>query len=137
MSDRQTSSDRNTAALFGENIAGGEAIHGETNSVDLAAVAGISLDPAGKGSAGVFGKSNGAGAGVVGVGKTAGFFDGDVVVAGALSVANTDIGTLIREVRDLQNQHNQLLQQVNLGQQGTAQSLVTLAARVTALEQRG
>jgi hypothetical protein len=60
MSEKQTSSDKNTPAVFAENTAGGEGVHAETNSVDLAAVAGISLNPAGKGSTGVFGRSNGA-----------------------------------------------------------------------------
>jgi hypothetical protein len=54
------------AGVFGaaEN---GEGVHGVTNSVDVAAVAGISLNPAGRGSTGVFGRSSGAGAAVFGV----------------------------------------------------------------------
>jgi hypothetical protein len=66
----------NSAGVFGRSTAF-EGVHGETDSLTFAAVAGISRNPNGTGP-GVFGKSEGKG--------PAGFFEGNAVVTGVLTV---------------------------------------------------
>jgi hypothetical protein len=59
----------------------GEGVHGETSSTTFAAVAGITLNPAGTGP-GIYGESRGPG--------PAGFFKGDVLVTGDIKIVNAD-----------------------------------------------
>ena len=59
----------------------GEGVHGETNSASVAAVAGITLNPKATG-AGIYGESRGQ--------NPAGFFKGNVVVTGDISLINAD-----------------------------------------------
>src|SRR5262249_37987825 len=66
----------NSAGVFGKSKAF-EGVHGKTESSTFAAVAGISLNQNGTGP-GIFGKSNGKG--------PAGFFEGNAVVTGVLTV---------------------------------------------------
>jgi hypothetical protein len=69
----------------------GEGVHGETRSPVFAAVAGINEDA----GAGVYGKSALA---------AAGFFDGNVIVTGNLSVSGITIGQLLGRIANLERQ---------------------------------
>ena len=83
------------AGVFGGS-ASGEGVHGETNSTQFAAVAGIELNPSSNIAAvygeqrgngpGVYGIAKGSGAGVFGTSTSglAGHFQGDVTVTGTL-----------------------------------------------------
>jgi hypothetical protein len=66
--------------VFGESSLG-EGVHGQTNSPTMAGVAGIMLNPQGTG-AGVYGESRGRG--------PAGYFKGDVLVTGDITLINQD-----------------------------------------------
>ena len=68
---------------------GGEAVHGQTNSAGAAAIAGFQRNAAGTG-AGVYGETHGPGAAGAFFSRgqgSAGYFEGDVRVTGALRVA--------------------------------------------------
>jgi hypothetical protein len=126
------------------NSTDGDAVFGQ--SKHGRGVVGIGLG----GGAGVVGDSQGFD-GVLGVshnvtaagvsghnpGGLAGFFEGNVVVSGSLTVQNVDIlaniNNIHQQISSLQQQLSSLQQKENSDVQGIAQSLVTLAARVTAL----
>jgi hypothetical protein len=77
--------------------ANGEGVHGETNAINVSAVAGIELNP-NSNAAAVYGEQRGSGAGLFGVAKgrgpgvfatsasgPAGYFQGDVTVTGTVT----------------------------------------------------
>lgn len=130
-----------------------EAIHGETRSTTTAAIAAYNLNPAST-SAALYCEHKGQG--------PAGVFKGSVVISGSLKVLDLDIrividelragitrlsnntgvdaqriNGLVQQVNSIQQAIDRLVQRTNEIEQGAAQSLITLAARVTALEQGG
>jgi hypothetical protein len=109
------------AGAFAKSLGGGPGIHAESTG-DAPALDGVAL---GSGP-GVFAKSLGGGA--------AAFLDGNVHVTGTLSVGAVDVAGLARDVADLRDRLDQLVLRVSGVEQGTAQSLITLADRVTRLE---
>lgn len=116
-----------------------EGMHAETKSTTTAALAAYQMNP-GSETAALYAKHVGK--------RLAGFFDGGVEITGSLTVQGTNINGLIGRLQALENREQELKNRVNTLQQqlaslqqkqaedveGIAVSLVTLAARVTALE---
>jgi hypothetical protein len=87
--------------VFGHSETG-EGVHGETNSTQYAAVAGITFTPSGIG-AGVYGQSLGQGPGVFGTSASglAGQFQGDVEITGNLTVQGEDFADKIATIKEI------------------------------------
>jgi hypothetical protein len=112
------------AGAYAKSLGGGPGIHAESTGSSPA------LDGVAVGNgAGVYAKSLGGG--------PAAFLDGNVDITGNLTIQGVSIQTWLQRIIALEQQHDQLVRRVNEIYEGTAQSLITLAARVTALEQRG